>query len=52
MPNAFNGIHQRDRQATRAVPVSFQYVKCDSLRRFLSDARHTTQTIDQSNKKR
>jgi hypothetical protein len=51
MPNPAHGIGERRGQGIRSVPVSFKQMKSDSLRRLLSDAGHTPQTIDQANKK-
>jgi hypothetical protein len=44
--NAGHRIGDCARHSGRTFAISFQQVKCDSLRRLATDARHTAQRID------
>jgi len=52
MPNPANSVRKRRGQSVRPIPVSLKQVKGNSLRRLLSDARHTPKAVDQANEKR
>jgi hypothetical protein len=49
MPNTHNRVGQSDRQAIGTIAIALQQMKRYSLRRFLADARHAAQTVNQSN---
>ncbi len=49
VPDSFDRIGQRRRQALGALAIALQQVKRDALRRLLPDAGHAAQAIDQAN---
>jgi hypothetical protein len=51
MPYTAHRIGKRCGQGICSVPVPFEQVKSNALRRLLSDARHAPKAIDQTNEK-
>jgi hypothetical protein len=50
VPYSAHRIGQRGRESVSALTIALKQVEGDSLRRFLANAWHATQAIDQANK--